>query len=63
MSRPAEVDDYSKETKKVAEKHEQRIVDLEFGEDSTLPPDSARPSYLFKSRANSLCRVLRLALP
>jgi len=59
MTRPNEVDDYDAQTKKEAEMHEQKVVDIEFGETSKLTPDIARPTYIFHKREDSICRVLR----
>lgn len=58
MTRPSEIDDYDELTKKEAEMHERLIVEIEFGKDSKLTPDSQRPTELFNKRENRSCKVL-----
>lgn len=58
MARPTEINDYDRETKHSTDLHESKIVELEFGSKSKLPPDLDRPCYLFKDRDDALLKVL-----
>jgi len=56
MADPSEIGDYNEVNRKGAEKQEKKLTRIEHGSD--IPPDSARPSYLFKDREDSIPRVL-----
>ncbi|MDR2715568.1 MAG: hypothetical protein LBB46_02320 [Coriobacteriaceae bacterium] len=58
MAHPCEIDVYDEATKRLMEFHEKRIVELEYGKDSKLSPDLARPCYLFRKREDTLCKML-----
>jgi hypothetical protein len=58
MTRPKDIDDYDQETKQSTYFHERKIVEIEYGSDSKLPPDLDRPCYLFKDRDSSLLKML-----
>jgi hypothetical protein len=57
MARPYDVEDYCDTTKENARLLEEKIIELEYGVDSGLEPDSQRPTYLFRKREDSMCKV------
>ena len=60
VANPEIIDDYHEHTKEAAYKHEMAALVIEYGEEGAkkLEPNLARPSYLFKKREDSLCKVL-----
>jgi len=56
MSRPNDTNDYNDRTKKTAEEHEKRRVQMEYGKDSILAPDIDRPSSIYTERKNRTLR-------
>ncbi|MDR2492150.1 MAG: hypothetical protein LBD25_01615 [Coriobacteriales bacterium] len=55
MTRPSEIDDYDDITKRMAEKLEEQRVKIEYGSDSTLVPDKARPDKMLTGTIKGNC--------
>lgn len=58
MSHPREKDDYNIWSKQSSENTERKLVQLVYGKNSKLPPDTNRPCYLFKDREKTLNEII-----